>query len=233
MSSFKFRYFSVQQSNSTLKVGTDAMILGASIDEDSYHNILDIGTGTGILALMAKQKNSLAKVTAIDIDEQSLIDCKENFENSVWINDLNCFHQDILTYFTENTFDCIVCNPPYYENGFLSESVVNNRAKHTTNFSLEMLFLKVKSLLNENGHFWIILPYSSSEKWIKFSSSIGLFTSEKTIIFGKPELPKRTILKIGLKEVKTITRFLIIRNQDNSYTNEYKELTKEFHDRKL
>lgn len=216
-----------------MKVGTDAMILGASIDEFSYSSILDIGTGTGILALMAKQKNPLAKVTAIDIDEQSLIDCKTNFENSVWKNDLTCFHQDISTYFPQDTFDCIVCNPPYYENGLLSKSDSTNRVKHTTDFSLEALFIKVNSLLNDDGHFWVILPYSGSEKWIEFSTSIGLFTSEKTIIFGKPKLPKRTILKMGLREITTIERFFTIRNQDNLYTNEYKELTKEFHDRKL
>lgn len=233
MSVFQFKYFSIQQSNSTLKVGTDAMILGASIDENSYLNILDIGTGTGILALMAKQKNPLSKVTAIDIDKQSLIDCRTNFENSVWKNDLNCLHQDISTYFSQNTFDCIICNPPYYENGLLSKSDSNNQAKHAFDFSLETLFPKVKSLLNSNGHFWVILPYSTSEKWIEFSASIGLFTSEKTIIFGKPDLPKRTILKMGLEETDRIERSFTIRNKNNSYTDEYKELTKEFHDREL
>lgn len=233
MSSFQFKYFSIQQSNSTLKVGTDAMILGASINENSYLNMLDIGTGTGILALMAKQKNPLAKVTAIDTDEQSLIDCKANFENSVWRNDLNCFHQDISTYFPTTTFDCIVCNPPYHENGLLSESDSNNRAKHAFDFSLETLFLKVKSLLNEHGHFWVILPYSTSEKWIEFSTAIKLFTNEKTIIFGKPGLSNRAILKMGLEETGTIERSFTIRNSDNSYTSEYKKLTKEFHDREL
>lgn len=209
------------------------MILGASIHEKAYLSILDIGTGTGVLALMAKQKNPSAKVTAIDIDEQSLIDCRTNFETSVWKNDMDCFLQDISTYSSQNEFDCIICNPPYYENGLLSESNSNNRAKHTLDFSLATLFLKVKSLLSEHGHFWIILPYSTSEKWIKFSTETGLFTNKKIIIFGKPKLPKRIILKMGLEETNSIEHSFTIRNQDNSYTDEYKELTKEFHDREL
>jgi tRNA1Val (adenine37-N6)-methyltransferase len=208
------------------------MVLGASIN-GNYQHILDIGTGTGVLALMAKQKNPSAKIIAIDIDEESLIDCKVNFENSIWKHDLNCALQDFSTYSSPHKFDCIVCNPPYYENGFLSESDSNNRAKHTLDFSLEALFQKAKSLLHPNGHFWVILPYATAEKWMDFGTSIGLFTSEQIVVFGKPDSPKRTILKMEIQDKKITNRFLTIRNQDNSYTNEYKELTKEFHNRTL
>lgn len=209
------------------------MILGALTDENSYSNILDIGTGTGVLALMAKQKNPTATVTAIDIDEQTLIDCKTNFNHSVWKNDLKCFQQDISVFTTDETFDSIVCNPPYYEDGFLSESEAKNQAKHTTNFSLEILFNTVKRLLNHNGHFWIILPHSTTEKWVNFGTEIGLFTLSRTTVFGKPNVPKRTILKMGLKNIQITEKSLVIRNSDDSYTDEYKELTKEFHDREL
>lgn len=223
----------MQQSNSSLKVGTDAMLLGASVGESTYKYILDIGTGTGVLALMAKQKNPKAKVTAIDIDKQPLIDCKANFENSPWKDDLNCLQQNFMDFIPENQFDFVICNPPYYENGFLSETASNNRAKHTIDFSLESLFQKTKEWLTPNGRFRIILPYSTAEKWSKFGNSIQLFTIRKQIIFGKPDLPKRTILTLGLSKTEPEEDFLIIRNEDNSYTKEYKELTKEFHNREL
>jgi tRNA1Val (adenine37-N6)-methyltransferase len=233
MSIFQFKYFSVQQSNNSLKVGTDAMILGASVDENNYLSILDIGTGTGVLALMAKQKNPNAKVIAIDINDQSLIDCKINFKNSPWNNDLICSQQDINFFTTENKFDCIICNPPYYENGLLSQSEDVNRAKHTIDFSLDNLFFKAKNLLSSEGHFWVILPYITAEKWRFFAENIGLYTCRKINVFAKPDLPKRTILKMGLNASILSEKKLIIRNDDNTYSEEYKELTKEFHNKEL
>lgn len=210
------------------------MILGAFIDGHSYQNILDIGTGTGVLALMTRQKNPSAKVTAIDIDEQSLLDCKINFEHSLWATDLDCFQQDFISFDPHTKFDCIVCNPPYYENGMLSLSHSSNLAKHTTEFSLETLFQKVRSLLQPRGSFWLILPYPTTEKWCDFAQSTGLFTSRKITILGKIGSPKRTVLKMKLLQDDELTEdTFIIRNADNSYTDAYKELTKEFHDREL
>lgn len=233
MSIFQFKYFSVQQTNTPLKVGTDAMILGAVINRNNYLSILDIGTGTGVLALMAKQNNPNAKVVAIDIDEESLIDCQHNFENSPWNNDLICLQQDFNFLDTESKFDCIVCNPPYYENGLLSKSEGMNRVKHTVDFSLEDLFVKVQKLLSSNGDFWIILPHSTAEKWKNFALTIDLHTSEKIIIFGKPDLPKRVIFKMRLETSSVSEKRLIIRNSDNTYSEEYKKLTKEFHNKEL
>lgn len=209
------------------------MLLGASIAEHFYLSILDIGTGTGVLALMAKQKNPAATVEAIDIDEAALTDCQFNFENSPWRSDLTCRNQDIFGIQTDRQFDCIVCNPPYYENGLLSEYESVNRTKHTASFSLENLFIKVKTLLSENGHFRVILPYSTTEKWVTFGASIGLFLVERIIIFGKPELPKRSILVFGLTEQQVIEHSIIVRNTDNSYTEIYKELTREFHNKTI
>lgn len=231
MSIFQFKYFSIQQSNSSLKVGTDAMLLGAFIPENAYSSILDIGTGSGVLALMAKQQNPNATVEAIDIDESALIDCQFNFENSPWKYDLNCRNQDVFTLPLHQQFDCIVCNPPYYENGLLSASESVNRTKHTIDFSLENLFIKVKALLCKNGHFRVILPCSNAEKWSAFGASIGLFLIERIVIFGKPELPKRNILVFGTTEQQVIEHRFIVRNVDNSYTEMYKELTREFHNK--
>lgn len=209
------------------------MLLGASVAENMYSSILDIGTGTGVLALMAKQKNPTATVEAIDIDESSLIDCRINFEHSPWKSDLKCLNQNIFNFTTSQSFDCIICNPPYYENGLLSASESVNRTKHAVDFSLENLFIKVRSLLCENGHFRLILPYSSAEKWSLFGESAGFFLIERITIFGKPDLPKRSILIFGLKKQPLIERSIVVRNADNSYTEIYKELTSEFHNKTI
>lgn len=230
---FQFKYFSIQQENSSLKVGTDAMLLGASIDQNYYKNILDIGTGTGVLALMAKQQNPDAIVVAIDIDEQSLIDCKQNFEASIWEKDLHCFNQNFETYVSSTKFDCIICNPPYYENGLLSDSDSNNRAKHTSEFSLEQLFLTAKSLLTSDGHFYIILPVQNADKWETFSKKIGFSIGLKRVVFAKPNQVKRVIFKFTSNVEKCINDDLIIRNVDNTYSESYKNLTKEFHNKEL
>lgn len=207
------------------------MLLGASIAENQYLSILDIGTGTGVLALMAKQKNPESIVEAIDIDEAALIDCQLNFEKSPWKDDLKYSNQNIFDLNSHQQFDCIICNPPYYENGLLSASAAINRTKHTIDFPLDDLFIKVKSLLYTNGHFRIILPYSTATKWHAFGVSIGMFLIEHITIFGKPELPKRVILTFSLTEQQITESNIIVRNEDNSYTETYRELTKEFHNK--
>lgn len=232
MSVFQFKYFSIQQNNSALKVGTDAMVLGALVHGD-YQTILDIGTGTGVLALMLKQKNVHSKVLAIDIDNQSLTDCKINFENSIWSEDLICKNEDIFTYDSSQLFDCIVCNPPYYENGLLSSSDILNRAKHTFDFSLECLFTKVKSLLTVKGSFWVILPIENAEKWFFYCENIQLYVQEYITIYGKQNLPKRIVMKMGLEALPTDKKDFVIRDNENIYTEEYRKLTSEFHNKKI
>ncbi len=208
------------------------MVLGALV-HGNYQTILDIGTGTGVLALMLKQKNVHSKVLAIDIDDQALLDCKVNFENSTWSGDLNCKREDIFTFDSSQLFDCIVCNPPYYENGLLSSSEALNRAKHTSDFSLESLFTKVKSLLTAKGNFWVILPVENAEKWFVYCENIQLYVQEHITIYGKPNFPKRIVMKMGTESLPTDKKHFVIRDNENVYTEEYRKLTLEFHNKKI
>jgi len=235
LSVFQFKYFSIEQFHSSLKVGTDAMLLGAFVGANHYQSILDIGTGTGVLALMTKQTNPTAKVTAIDLDEQALIDCQNNFSNSPWKHDFKLICGDFLLYCPNKQFDCIICNPPYYENGLLSESERINTSKHTSSTFLETLLLKGISHLKEHGDFWLILPIENSEKWIAFLENNGNIINQLITICSKVNQPKRIVLKIGKieKEFTNKKQTFIIRNSDNSYTDEYKQLTKDFHNKAL
>lgn len=209
------------------------MVLGAFISKEHYKQILDVGTGTGVLALMAKQLNPSATITAIDIDKQSEIDCKLNFQNSKWSRDLHYINASIFEFQPPKLFDCIISNPPYYEDGLLSEKQEVNSAKHTANFDLKSFFEVCKNLLCSNGEMWTIIPSNNSSKWIKYTTSIGLFPKTIISVFGKPNQIKRTIIHFSKGECQPKILEFIIRLESNEYTNQYKELTKEFHSKPL
>ena len=233
MSVFRFSHFSIIQDVSAMKVGTDAMILGALIDTKSKVNCLDIGTGTGVLSLMIAQRNSEIKIQAVEIDTESAEEAHINFQTSPWSNRLSLFLSDFRIFTSENNFDLIISNPPYFENGILNESTRKANSRHEDSLPLIELFQKVESLLTPNGHFWLILPYETALKWKSKAEELNLHCSQEITIYGKPNLPKRTVFSFSKIGVECIQSSVVIRNEDNSYTEEYKKLTVDFHGVKL
>ncbi|MCO5261172.1 MAG: methyltransferase [Crocinitomicaceae bacterium] len=229
MSIFHFKHFSIQQENCSLKVGTDAMVLGALLEDNNYQSVLDIGTGSGVLALIAKQKNKNAQVTAIDIDELSLIDCQENFNNSQWRNDLHCFQVDIFDFTPTTLYDCIICNPPFYDNGYLSIENRVNQAKHTVNFSVSALLSKISTLLQPEGDCWMIFPHTSEKEWLQLAENAGLFPQLKINIYSKENKPTRLVIKFKKYTTPITVSYFTLRNRDNSFTQQYIEITKDLH----
>lgn len=231
---FDFKEFSVTQARSALKVGTDAMLLGAIAHHENPKNILDVGTGTGVLALMLAQKYPTAQIHAIDIDSNSLLDCQENFENSPWAANLSQSLIDFNRFETTTKFDLIIRNPPFYENGLKGENERNNLAKHESDNLISELFVKSKELLTNHGILWLILPYASSENWIEFAQKNGLYLVENHTIFAKTERPKRSVLAFGTEAIAPGKLLeLIVRTDLGGYTEEYKVLTKDFHSKEL
>lgn len=229
MSVFKFKHFDVRQGRSALKVGTDAMVLGALVKTSNKVNALDVGSGTGVLALMLAQKNSNIKVTAIELDENSCLDAAENFETSPYANRLNLLNQDFLS-FKQTGFDLIVCNPPYYENGLLGEDNRVNTAKHVDQLTPERLTENAASCLSDVGQFWVIWPFESSLKFVTQANNSGLYLREQIIVFGKPNQPKRVVLCFEkLESSSLIESTFCIREASGDYTSDYKLLTREFH----
>lgn len=234
MKPFKFKKFTIQQENSTLKVGTDAMLLGAIVNAKNPLNCLDIGTGTGVVALMIAQKFELTKIVALEPDKSSFLDCCENFNNSNWYNRLSAVESTIQDFKTSVKFDLIVTNPPFYEGSLLSENTTSNLAKHASVGLLQDFFLRAAQLLSENGVFWIILPIENRQKWIDYAQGNGLFVQDNWTIYSKPTAVKRCILSFTKnEELVVLSQDFLVRNADNSYSDEYKELTKEFHFNKL
>ncbi len=216
-----------------MKVGTDAMILGALIDSKNKRKALDIGCGTGILSLMVAQRNTEVKIQAIEIDRGSAEDALLNFRNSPWSNQLEVLELDFLEYSSQSKFDLIFSNPPYFENGLHNDSQLKTKARHEDSLPLIELFQKVGELLEDNGHFWVILPFETSAKWKKNAEELNLYCASEITVDGKSNLPKRTIFCFSKQKVDAIQAKLVIRNDDNSYTEQYKKLTIDFHGVKL
>jgi tRNA1Val (adenine37-N6)-methyltransferase len=229
MSIFKFKHFEVNQTNSAMKIGTDSMVFGSLIDVEGKTNALDIGTGTGVLSLMTAQRNPNLKITAVEIEADAFDEAKINFDNSSFKPQLTAFHVDFLNFSPDSKFDLIFSNPPYFENASKSSSQQKNLARHDDSLPLNVLFEKVAVHLTENGLFWVILPNLTFDTYSEFASKIGLHLFKQIEIFGKEN---QLVRKIGAfsKINKSLDHSrLIIRKNDGNYTDEYKELTIDYH----
>lgn len=230
---FHFKHFSVSQKKSPLKVGTDAMVLGAVVNALSPKNILDIGAGTGVLSLMCAQNFSKANIDAIEIDEASCVDCQLNFSASPWKNRLTLINADVLQHSFDNKYDLIISNPPFYQNSLMNDDLRLAQAKHESFLPIDQLFYKVKSILNDSGSFWMIFPENHAENVFENAQKNGLYTKIDYLVNGKPNLTVRRIVCFVLNACNTEKKSICIRNEDGSYTDEYKSLTKEFHGKVL
>lgn len=229
MSVFRFKEFSVIQDRSAMKVGTDAMLLGSFIESNQKGNCLEIGTGTGVISLMIAQRSPELRITTLEIDSESLEEAIQNFQNSPWKDRIEGVLGDFLDFSTTEKFDLIVSNPPYFENGLLNESKRKASTRHEASLPLIHLFEKSMNLLTEKGVFVLIIPAQSAQKWIDNALKMNLFCFKEITIFGKSNLPKRSILFFSKENKEIIREELIIRNSDNTYTEEYKRLTIDFH----
>jgi tRNA1Val (adenine37-N6)-methyltransferase len=212
-----------------MKVGTDAMLLGSFIVPNQKGNCLEIGTGTGVISLMIAQRSPELRITALEIDSENLEEAIQNFTNSPWKDRVEGFLCDFLEYSTSHKYDLIVSNPPYFENGVLNESKRKASTRHEASLPLIDLFQKSCFLLAETGVFTIILPSHSASKWIDKAREMNLYCFKEITVFGKPNLPKRSILFFSKENKESMNEELIIRNLDNTYTEEYKKLTLDFH----
>ena len=236
MSIFYFKYFSVNQKNASMKVGTDAMILGALIKTAHHKNALDIGAGTGVLSLMCAQKNKDLFITAIDIDKVNTSLAKENFNRSEWTDNLEAIEADIADYNSSNLFDLIFSNPPFYLNGIKSQFKRTNNAKHISSINLFTFFQSSYDLLSKDGSFWIIIPFVEHREWTFVGEKVGFQVFSICYVYGKDSSCKRLVIEfkknIGGK-IALYKTSLIIRNHDGTYTKEYKKLTEDFHSVKI
>ena len=230
MGFFHFKHFSINQEGASMKVGTDAMILGSLIPEGKYVNALDIGTGTGVLALMTVQKNPKLSITAIDIDAANVALANENFKNSLWNKNLTVKKENFFFFKTNQIFDLIFSNPPFYLTDLGSSYSRKLTSKHLCSDFLDVFFEKSASMLSNNGVFWLILPYKGFDEWTLVARSHGLKICSLIYIYGKESNCNRIVVEFKKNTTKKVKESsLIIRDKKGGYSEEYKILTKEFH----
>ena len=234
---FQFKQFTIQQDKCAMKVCTDACLFGALVancNPDSYRestaNCLDIGTGTGLLSLMLAQKNSSVKIDAVEIDALAAEQAKENVAASPWADRINIFNEDILSFDPGKQYDCIISNPPFFEDDLQSPDDSKNKAKHNTSLSLIQLIQVIDKHLAADGFFAVLLPYHRVEYFITEATKAG-FHLYKQILAKQTMKHKffRGILFFSRKEKEFENREIIIKDTNQNYTAEFSALLKDYY----
>ncbi len=225
---FKFKQFSIQQEYNSHKIGTDSMLLGAWVT-GNFNSILDIGTGTGILALMLAQKNPSAQIVAIEPHFESMQEAQLNFLAAPFIKKPLAVQTKLQDFKTSHRFDLIITNPPYFQNGFLSEDIDRNRTRHAIELPLNELYSNVKNLLSEIGIFACVIPYDEEKNHVVVAEKFGLFPTKILRTLREDEIPKRSLLQFSKNQETPELTTLLVKNANNQYSTAYIELTKDFY----
>lgn len=226
---FSFKHFDVRHENSALKVGADAMMLGALIEGDDAKTAIDIGAGTGVLSLMLAQKNLVAHIHAVEIDEESILDCQSNFSASPWSDRLTAIYTDIRSFNPSEKYDLIISNPPFYSNSLINADERKARTKHTEFLPINDLVDWVVRNISDAGSCWLIWPSQAVDLLISTLDLHQLSLHQQIDIFSKPNRPSRVVVQFGKKPKKLIKSSVVIRQDDGNYTEEYIGLTCDFH----
>ena len=229
MSGFRFKQFAVEQEDVAMKVGTDGVLLGAWADCDGANRILDIGTGTGVIALQMAQRNTEAQIYAVEIDETATKRARANFDASPWAERLGVEQTAVQEYSPLEKFDLIVSNPPYFVDSLLPPDAKRSTARHTHDLTFEELDNAVTRLLAEEGRFALILPVSEFEKYLTITQLNVVRRCDVHPIEGGAT--KRVMAEFAKQKTKTIAleSIAIEKGRRGDYTDDYRALTKDFY----
>ncbi len=229
---FSFKQFSVDDEGCTMKVGTDAVLLGAIADCQSVKSILDIGTGSGIISLMLAQR-SKAIIDGVEIDKDSYLKARQNFRKSPWTERLTAIHSSLQDFCekTNATYDLIVSNPPFFSKSFVPEHEGRRVSKHDESLGFSDLISGAEKLLAPFGQLVLILPFLEKDRLINIAKKHNLHQFSCLEIFPKADKkPNRVLLELRMGEPQDIEiKSLVLRNPDNSYSESYFHITKDFH----
>lgn len=225
---FRFKQFSVDQSNCAMKINTDGVLLGALVEMNNPKSILDIGTGTGVIALMLAQKYNNAVIDAVEIDKDASETAQQNFNNSIFKKQLRVYQTNIKLFFKADPpkkYDLIISNPPFYINSLLSPAEKKSLAKHADLLFFETLLQNIPSHLSANGCFWLILPVEVAQITRELALQNRLYCIKliKIKSFKDSEV-HREIICFGLEEVFFDTEDFIIYDSIGVYSEGYRTI---------
>ncbi len=240
-SAFRFKQFAIHQDLAAMKVGTDGILLGAGTPVERTKRILDIGTGTGLIALMLAQRTQEfrepPKIVAIDVDAFAFQQASENIAKSKWANQIEVQHVELGRFSKSNrtfdfnrTFDLVVCNPPYFSQSLLSPNASRSRARHDSELSFRKLCQCASRLISQTGRISLILPFEKLDSFLEVANDNQLFLSSSCHVRSLPSKPpKRILLELGRTPQNAVQNELLIESEHHAYTPEYLALTRDFY----
>lgn len=228
---FQFKQFTVWHDRCAMKVGTDGVLLGAWTPVEGAFRILDVGTGTGLVALMLAQRSLESSViVALEIDEAAAGQAQENVARSPWHDRIEVLQMDFRAYQSTEKFDVIVSNPPYFLDSMECPNEQRSAARHNKSLIYNGLLKKTVSLLSDNGVFAIVIPSDVVGKVKEIAYAYDLYPSHQLDVVTKPGAkPKRTLITFTFKKQECKEKVLLTEVARHQYTDEYIALTKEYY----
>ena len=214
-----------------MKVGTDAVLLGAWSDVGQSKTILDIGSGSCTISLMmAQRSNPDTRIDAVELLKDDAQQSVENIVNSPWPDKISVTHSDIRTFTPSTKYDLIVCNPPFFSNSLLPPVEVRSRVRHDITLTLDDLISNTICLLSPGGKLCVILPVNEGEFFIEKINAKNLFLNRLTRFYSRTSKPQeRSLMEIGFIHDSLIEDSLILYQSKDQWTDEYRMLTSEFY----
>ncbi len=230
---FVFKKFTVFQDKCAHKVGTDAVLIGAWVKVSKARHILDIGTGTGVIALMMAQK-SKAKIDALDIEHSSYHQANENVKHSVWADRINVHHTSLQDYAKNcnQKYDVIITNPPYFVDSYKAPDEERSHARHNDTLPFTDLIDGVKKLMSKEGCFYIILPTTEAAHFKTLAEKTNLHLVKRMRVKTKlvNDTEKRHMMQFSFNAGQLVDQTMSIEKEGHhDYTDEYKVLTGDFY----
>ncbi|AXY01888.1 tRNA1(Val) (adenine(37)-N6)-methyltransferase [Vibrio alfacsensis] len=226
---FNFKQFSIHGGESGMPVSTDGVLLGAWVQCPPRSNILDIGTGTGLLALMCAQRFPDVVITALDIESTAVEAARNNFELSPWSNRLRVIHSDINQFEPTHLFHRIICNPPYFNSGEQSKQSQRATARHTNTLKHGELLKRCYTLLDKTGKANFVLPITEGEQFIAMAKADGWYLSRICRVQSSQKKPvHRLLFELSKQACDTQESHLVIHSNEG-YSEDFTQLTREFY----
>lgn len=226
---FQFRLFSVRQDRCAMKVGTDGVLLGAWAELPRQGRILDVGTGTGLIALMAAQRSE-AQITGLEIDADAAAQAAENAAASPWASRISIVQGDFADYPFKERFHCILSNPPFYNGTLLPPDAARCAARHNDALSFATLARRAAALLLPEGTLSVVLPLSEADRFIDAATGESLFVNRRTKVYTTPtKPPRRVLLTLSPSAAPLMESELILNAENGERHNTYKQLTADFY----
>ena len=229
---FQFKQFTIRQQHCAMKVGTDGTLLGAWAQASAgLCRVLDVGTGTGLIALMMAQRYPEARAIAIDIDEKAVFQAQENVSASPFADRIKVIEADVQTFEDSEKFDSIVCNPPFFEDSLVCPDPQRTEARHTVSLGYRQLMASAFRLLKDNGRFSVIIPADCRSRLESEAHLRGFFISRLCSVQTTPvKAPKRYMIEFAKHPVNEINITNGILEQSPQIRSDwYRELTQEFY----